>query len=292
VDARAALVAVLGAHHPVAHHHGPDLLGWTATVAVVVLGCGLHLVVTRAYRARRGRGWSRWRTTSWFVGTAAVAVAIAPVWHSVDAEVTAHVQRHLLLGMLAPVALVAGAPVTLLLGATPAGTGRAVSRVLRHRVVHLLGHPAVAAVPAVGGMYVLHLTPLYTASTEHAVLHHLVQLHLLLAGYLFTWSLVGPDPAPRRPGLGVRVAVLVVSAAAHGYLAKVLYAGADGLPPGGGHDLRDVQAAAQWLYYGGDAVEVLLACLLLGGWYRRRARRRLGAGPPAGSLPVGTVRRR
>ena len=49
-------------------------------------------------------------------------------------------------------------------------------------------------------------------------------MHVFLAGWLFALALVGPDPAPHRPGLPVRAAVLVLVVAAHDVFAKTLYA--------------------------------------------------------------------
>jgi putative membrane protein len=118
----------------------------------------------------------------------------------------------------------------------------------------------------------LYLTPLYAASVQHGLLHHAVHVHFLAAGYLFAWSIAGPDPAPRRPGTGVRTAVLVVAAGAHSYLGKLLYAGAGELPPGAGHGTAEMEAAAQWMYYGGDLAELLLATALFAAWYRRAGR--------------------
>jgi putative membrane protein len=53
--------------------------------------------------------------------------------------------QHLLLGMYAPLALVLGAALTLLLGSIPVAARRPVGRVLGSRVLHGLGHPVSAA---------------------------------------------------------------------------------------------------------------------------------------------------
>jgi putative membrane protein len=129
-----------------------------------------------------------------------------------------------------------------------------------------------AAVIQVGGLFALYLTPLYAATLQSGPLHAAVSLHFFLAGCLFTWSVAGPDPAPRRPGVGVRVAVLVVAAAAHAFLAKLLYAHAAALPPGTAFPVARVEQAAGWMYYGGDLAELALAVLLFGDWYHRRVR--------------------
>jgi putative membrane protein len=247
-------------------------LEWLVPLVAVTAGAGVYLAAMLAYQARRGRRWSTWRAASWLAGTALVAVALSPALAEVATGARGHMAQHLLLGMLGPLALVMGAPVSLLLGATSASVGRAVGRVLRNPALHVVAHPVTAGALHMGGLFALYLTPLYAASVHHGVVHHLVHVHFLAAGYLFAWSIAGPDPAPRRPGTGVRTAVLVVAAGAHSYLGKLLYARAGDLPPGAGSDVRDLEAAAQWMYYGGDLAELLLATALFAAWYRHAAR--------------------
>lgn len=184
----------------------------------------------------------------------------------------AHMVQHLLLGMYAPLLVVLAAPLTLALGAAPLGWRPRLRAVITSRAASVLVHPVVAAFPAVVGMHVLFLTPLYRLSLEHDWLHHLVQAHLLLAGSLLALALVGGDPSPPRSGLLLRLGVLVVSAGTHAHLATLVYARAPLLPPGNPYDLVQTQQAALWMYYGGDVAEVLLAVLVCLGWYRRRAR--------------------
>lgn len=233
-------------------------------------------------RARRGlRPWSPWRAASFLLGVALLGVALAvgtPDVHGHEVrghDLRGHMVQHLLLGMLAPLALVLGAPLTLLLGAAPVPVRRRLASALGSRVLHVLAHPAAAAVLTVGGLYLLYLTPVYAVSVHEPVLAGLVHVHFVLAGYLFAWSVAGPDPAPRRPGTAVRAVVLVLAGGAHAYLATLLYARAPELPAGGGYRADDVRAAAQWMYYGGDVAEVLLAVALFAGWYRLRRRRQV-----------------
>jgi putative membrane protein len=67
--------------------------------------------------------------------------------------------------MVAPVWLVLGAPVTLLLRSVPVRRARTLSRVLRSRPVHLLANPWVALFLSTGGLVALSFTPLHGAST-------------------------------------------------------------------------------------------------------------------------------
>lgn len=262
---------------------GPPL--WASAAGVA--GLLAYLVAVAVRRRRIPRPWPAERTSAWAVGCALLVAAWSPL--PVTGDATRHVVQHLLLAMLAPLALVAAAPVTLLLGAASTPVRRVVGRVLGSTPVHVLTHPVSAAVLHVGGTAALYLTPLYALTTTSAPAHVLMHVHMLLAGCLFVWSLAGPDPAPRRPGTAVRLVVLVVAAGAHAALAKLLYAHADRLPVGAGHSRADVESAAQWMYYGGDVAEVLLALAVLVSWYRARGRR---AGvtrpvrPRAGSLPA------
>lgn len=183
----------------------------------------------------RGGSWPRRRTVAWYAGLAAAVGGLS---------VPGHVAGHLLLGMLAPLLLVRAAPVTLALRALPVRRARLLSRVLRSRPARVLTVPAVAAVLDVGGLWLLYTTDLHR--------HPVVQLHVFAAGYLFTAAVVGVDPAPHRARLGTRAAVLVLASAAHGILAKHLYA--------------TTPDAAMLMYYGGDVIEVALAVLLGREW--------------------------
>ncbi len=266
--------------------HGAHLAGaagWLPAVAVVAVPLALYAAGVARRRARLGRGWSPWRTASLAVGLLLVAAAVAPpLAQAAHEDLSGHMVQHLLLGMYAPLGIVLAAPVTLLLGAGGPRLRRRVARVLRSRPLHALAHPVSAAVLDIGALHVLYLTPLHALTQRSALVHGLVAVHLLLAGCLFTWSLAGPDPAPRRPGVGVRVVVLVLAAAAHAHLAKLLYARAGELPAGSGLAAAEVQRAAQWMYYGGDVAELLLAAALLGGWYARRGRAGAGRAGAAG----------
>lgn len=243
-----------------------------------------YLGLARRWAIRRGRAWSRWRTASWITGVLLLAGGLSPsLSAAAHHDPVMHMVQHLLVGMYAPIGLVLAAPVTLVLGATPTRTARRVTGLLRTRVVHVLSHPGTATVLAAGGLWVLYGTPLHALTAEHPWVHHLVLLHLVAAGVLFTWAVAGPDPAPRRPGLAVRLAALLASAASHAVLAKLLYARAGHWPPGGHGPAHRAEDAAMLMYYGGDLAELLLATVVLAGWYARSAPRahREGSAAPA-----------
>lgn len=103
------------------------------------------------------------------------------------------------------------------------------------------------------------------------MLLHLIHLHFLAACNLFTWSMIGPDPAPRRHGLRLRVIKLFISIAAHAYISKMMYAYI--IPHNTPHTDNEIRSAAKWMYYGGDATELLILIVLFSTWYQKRERR-------------------
>ncbi|MEV7329426.1 cytochrome c oxidase assembly protein [Micromonospora sp. NPDC093244] len=258
------------AGQPVLAHggHAADGRSWLPLLPVVLLAVGYLLAAVGD-----PRGWDHRRTAAWLAGCALLAVAVGPLAQLPDPR--GHMAQHLLLGMVAPLGLALGAPVTLLLHVAPPPTRRMVGRLLRVRPLHLVAHPVTAALLTTGGLALVLLTPLYAAAERQPTLHHALHLHYVAAGYLFAWSLAGPDPAPRRPGMAVRVGALLGASAGHAVLAKYLYAQAGTLPPGlTDRDPEAFRAAAQLMYYGGDLAELLLAVALFATWYHRPHRAR------------------
>ena len=250
--------------------HSSSSLGWL--LLLVLLISGLAYLRAASRQSQRNKSWSPWRTVSFITGLLVLAVALAPPL-ATDAhnDPRGHMVQHLLIGMFAPLGIVLAAPVTLLLRTVPVAWGRRVASILRGPVVHVVGHPVTALVLNIGGMYLLYATPLYAATLTNPLLHALVLVHFLAAGYLFAWAIAGPDPAPGRPGLGVRLVVLIASIGLHAALGKLMYAHL--WPSGTPYDPQQIQEAAVLMYYGGDLAEILLAIALFAGWYRSRQRR-------------------
>ena len=224
----------------------------------------LYLAVTGS------RPWPVRRSVLWVVGSAAVTLSISgPLADAADEDFTAHMATHLLLGMVGPLLLVLAAPVTVLLRWLPARAARRLSRVLTCRPLAILTEPAVAAVLSVGGLWVLYTTALYPAMHHQPVVHLLVHAHLFIGGYLFVVAMISVDPLPHRRSYRHRSAVLILSLAAHDVLAKYLY----GHPPLGVAGPA-AESGSLLMYYGGDAVEVVVMIILCHRWYRSRRPRR------------------
>ncbi|MEV4380167.1 cytochrome c oxidase assembly protein, partial [Streptosporangium sp. NPDC049644] len=204
--------------------------------------------------------------------TAAAALS-GPSHAFAELDFRGHMLQHLLIGMYAPLALVLGAPITVLLLALPAAHARRLIRLLRGRPARALTRPWVALSLSTGSLGVLYFTPLYQATTTRPALHTLLHLHFLAAGCLFAWVIAGPDPTPGRPGVPARLVVLGVAIAAHAVTSQLLYAG---FLIGVQAPITQIRGGAELMYYGGDVAELLLAVALVTTW-RPPPATRLGA---------------
>jgi putative membrane protein len=224
------------------------LAGLTAYPALVLL-------------PRHRRPWPPRRTLSWFAGLGVAGAAmLAPPHH----DFTAHVAGHLLSGMVAPLLVCWSMPVTLALRNLPADRARRLARLLRRTPVRVLTHPVTALLLDAGGLWLLYTGGLFRRLGHEPLVH----AHMFLAGCLLTAALVGPDPAPHRAAWPTRAVVLVLFVAAHGTLAKFIYA-----HPPAGVPADQARTGALLMYYGGDLVDVLLIVLLCRMGYRRGALR-------------------
>lgn len=265
----------------------------TWPLAAVVAATAVYVLLAWRQRAG-GRTWSGWRIAACVAGGGMLALALSPeALPFARGDFREHMLQHLLIGMLAPLALVLSAPMTLLLRSLGRRGRQVLGRILRCGYVRLVTNPVVALALNLGGMAALYFTPLYGAMMRDPALHLLVHVHFLGAGYLFAWVIAGPDPAPHRPSVRFRLVLLGVAIAVHAALSQLLYAGA--------FVAVDVPEAArrggaEIMYYGGDIAELLLAFALVGAWRPRRARREASratsAAPPfaASAAPFGADR--
>ena len=119
-----------------------------------------------------------------------------------------HMIQHMVLNMLSPIFLVLGAPVTLLLGALPVGSGRqgrlrrGVLWLLQTMAMAIVMHPAVTFASFIMSLYGLYYTPAFDYLMATWWGHNLMLLLFLLIGFIYFWGVLGVDPSPRtsRPG--------------------------------------------------------------------------------------------
>lgn len=242
---------------------GSDPTQWLALLVVASAMLAYLVGVLRL----RGAAWPLSRLLGWLGGWTCVgAVLVGPLAERAHHDFTAHMATHVMTGMLAPLLLVLAAPVTLLLRVLPTARARPVARALSSRPAAVVSHPVTAALLNVGGLWLLYRTGLHAATLADPWIHLAVSAHVLAAGYLFTFAVLGgPDPAPHRAPVAWRVGMLITAVAAHNVLTKLLYAN-----PPVGVSAEQAQQASQLMYYGGAPVEIALIVLLCRTWLGRR----------------------
>jgi putative membrane protein len=230
-------------------------------LVAAVYGAGVVKVVQAGVR------WSSTRSAAAVAGLALLAAALMPpLMGATDFRI--QIVQHLALAMLAPLLLASSAPVTLALRTLPRAKRRRLIRVLHSRIVRVLTLGPVVLTLELGGMYLYYLTPVYAQAHQRPWLHLLVHTHMFLAGCLLSWYLVGRDPLPRATWR-VKLTVLLVAAAGHDVLAKLMYAH---LSPHNAAGPDQLRAGAQIMFYGGDAIEVMLAIVVMSSWYAHTGR--------------------
>ena len=197
---------------------------------------GFLLLITALYISgvvvltRRGDKWPVGRTISF-----AVAVALVDFATSGGAGVYAHfafsfhMMSHMILGMIAPIGFVLSAPITLALrtlpqGRTPEERGLrgTLIAVIHSKYSVIITNPVVALALFDGSLFALYMTPLFGKLMQSHSGHILMDIHFLLAGYLFFYVIVGVDPNPRKIPHIVRIIVLFAAMSIHAFFSIAL----------------------------------------------------------------------
>jgi len=181
---------------------------------------------------KRGDAWPVGRTISFALGIAAIDFATSGglgVYALFSFEY--HMIAHMVLGMLAPIGLVLGAPLTLALrtlpqGRTPEerGVRSSLLAALHSRYSAVITNPVVALALFDGSLFVLYFTNLFGDLMQNHAGHFFMNIHFLLAGYLFFHVIIGIDPNPRKVPHIVRIVILFAAMSIHAFFAISLLA--------------------------------------------------------------------
>ncbi|MEW9673330.1 cytochrome c oxidase assembly protein [Ammoniphilus sp. 3BR4] len=247
------------------HNHLPH--GGTSSELILTLVFILVSIIYLLAAIRSScnhRKWPLYRSVCWVLGVLCASAAIVgPVANDAHTNFPAHMLGHLLLGMLAPLLMALAAPMTLFLRSLPVNVARRLTHVLKTRPLRILSNPMVASLMNVGGLWILYTTDLYTAMQQNAWLHLFMHIHVFLAGFLFTVSIIYSDLVPHRFSFIYRALVLLIALAAHGILAKFIYA-----HPPGNILQSQAESAAMLMYYGGDAIDLMIIFIFCLQWYK------------------------
>ncbi len=181
---------------------------------------------------RRGDAWPVGRTIAFASGIAVIDFATSGglgVYALFSFQY--HMIAHMVLGMLAPIGLVLGAPITLALRTLPQGRTagergvRGALIVLLHsRYSVILTNPLTALALFDGSLFVLYFTNLFGNLMQSHAGHIFMNIHFLLAGFLFFNVIIGVDPNPRKVPHLVRIVILFGAMSIHAFFAIALLA--------------------------------------------------------------------
>lgn len=256
---------------------------------LLICAFGIFFYIAGVARLRRrGDSWPWYRSVLWTLGLLVLFYITNGGINAYEHVLfSAHMAAHMTLGMMIPIFLVLGAPVTLAMRAIhKRDDGSRGAREWILLAVHswygrFIANPIVATVLFVGSLWIFYYTPVFRwAITDH-IGHEWMVFHFLLAGYLFVQSLIGIDPGPKRFSYPLRLVQLFAAMTVHAFFGLAIMQGeglllADwfgamgrtwGEPP-----LVDQQSGGAIAWSVGEIPSVVLAVILAMQWSRDEAR--------------------
>jgi cytochrome c oxidase assembly factor CtaG/putative copper export protein len=233
---------------------------------------------------RRGDSWSKLRTASWIGGVALLFYITNGGLNLYQSYLfSAHMLAHMALGMMVPLLLVPGAPITLALRAIrkrddgSRGGREWLLAAVHSRYAAVLANPIVAAVLFTGSLWLFYYSPLFSWATTDHIGHHWMVIHFLATGFLFVQVLIGTDPLPYRAPYPLRLVLLLATMAFHAFFGLALMTGSGlllsdwygamgrewGAPP-----LEDQQNGGGIAWSVGEIPTVILAIIVALQWAR------------------------
>jgi cytochrome c oxidase assembly factor CtaG/putative copper export protein len=205
--------------------YNPDAL----MIALLITAVALYIKGVSVLKSR-GDSWPVGRTIAF-----ASAIALIDFATSGGLGVYAvfsfeyHMVAHMLLGMVAPIGLVLGAPITLALRTLPLGRTnsergvRALAlKVLHSRYSIILTNPITALALFDGSLFVLYFTDLFGTLMQNHAGHILMNIHFILVGFLFFNVVIGVDPTPKKVPHIIRIVILFGAMSLHAFFSIAL----------------------------------------------------------------------
>ena len=191
-------------------------LAWRIDVFFAPLAVVLAVFYAAGVRRlrRRGEQWSGGRTAAWMVGCALLLVATSSgIGRYAPAMFSVHMVHHMLVGMLVPMLLALGGPLTLAGRALPDedGPGEWLELLRTSALLRWLTHPAVALVLFVGAPFLVYFTSVFDAAMRFHWAEQALTAVFLVLGCLFAWAVVGVDEVPRPLPALARLGMLLAA---------------------------------------------------------------------------------
>ena len=208
----------------------------------------LYLKAVFKLRAR-GDSWPINRTIMWVSGVLiAVYITNSSLGRYALVMFSVHMIVHMVLAMVVPVFLPLAAPITLALRALPAGAKSTISiregltLFLTSNFSKFITHPIVAFLLFATSTWMLYFTPLLTTLMSSHLGHLFMDLHFILVGYVFFWTIIGADPNHHKISDPARLGLVFLAAVFHGFFGFIVSSASN--PLGGGWFF---QVAPAWL---------------------------------------------
>jgi cytochrome c oxidase assembly factor CtaG len=203
----------------------PDALIIGILLTMVALYVKGVMVLTK-----RGDKWPVGRTISFALGIAVIDFATSGgLGLYAHFSFSYHMLAHMLLGMIAPIGLVLGAPMTLALrtlpqGRTPSerGVRGSLLAALHSKIGIFYTNPIVALLIFDGSLFGLYFTDLFANMMQSHIGHLFMTLHFLAAGFLFFFVVIGIDPNPRKIPHLVQMVILFAAMSIHAFFSVAL----------------------------------------------------------------------
>lgn len=177
--------------------------------------------------SRRGVKWPVGRTIAFALGISAVDYATSGgLGLYSHFSFSIHMAAHMVIGMIAPIGIVLGAPVTLALRTLPIGRDDqergvrgSLIAVLHSRFGKIFTNPVVALAIFDGSLFALYFTPIFGNLMGGHTGHFIMSLHFLLAGILFFQIIIGIDPLPRKVPHMVKIIIIFAAMSIHAFFS-------------------------------------------------------------------------
>lgn len=263
---------------------------WRPNILFIMLAVAAVIVYLWAVRvlSERGDRWPVGRVISWIAGWVVVVFATSSGLGKYSApDFGTHMIVHMSLNMLAPILLVMGGVITLLLRATrsdsnhPAGIHDWLTWVLHWKVLRLIYNPLIIFALFVSSYYGLYFSGIFEEAMRFHWAHQFMNVHFLIIGYLFYSLVIGVDRPPRPlPHIG-KLGFVLAAMPFHAFFGVILMtAGGDivaenfylylGLP---WTNLEASQYLGGGVAWAGGELPLLLVIIVLGvQWSRQDAK--------------------
>ena len=224
-----------------------------------------------------------WQRASFFAGLTVIFLALqSPIDPLADHQFSVHQVQHLLLRMIGPLLVLAGAPLTPMLRGLPLWVLQGlvkplVRSSLAHKAYDFITNPVLTTLVFLATLYLWQVPTPHDLAVRNEWVHAGMHATMLISGFLFWWLVVDPKPHRSRLHYGLRVLYLglivipnTVLGAAITFNSGTIYDSYRDFPqPFGISPLVDQQLGGLFLWVVGDMMSILIAGVVMAMWYQK-----------------------